>query len=206
MSQRTHSATPSSLLSNSEIVTVAVYLLGGDRKEVDTEDVAMKVNELAPGRFTWRKYKDQINIEIVRAFLSDAKKEKYGVYLQGTGSIGWLLTDAGLRFAKAGLKRLKVSPAPVERLSPLERRRRRNEQARILASEAFQKYSAGAKGAVTPRDVSEVFRLNEYIVGDSRRTKIQKLLNVFGEDKEVGDAIHFFALLALKETTDEIAR
>ena len=39
-------------LSNHEIVTLAVYLLGGDTQHVDTEAIAVKVNELAPGRFT----------------------------------------------------------------------------------------------------------------------------------------------------------
>ena len=39
-------------LANHEIVTIAVYLLGGEREPVDTEDVAKKANELAPGRFT----------------------------------------------------------------------------------------------------------------------------------------------------------
>jgi hypothetical protein len=67
---------PQNGLSNHEIVTLAVYLLGGDTQYLDTEDIAVKANEIAPGRFTWRKYSDQINIENVRAFLSDAKKEK----------------------------------------------------------------------------------------------------------------------------------
>jgi hypothetical protein len=67
-------------LANHEIVTLAVYLLGGDSQRIDTEDIAKKVNELAPGRFTWRKYLDQINIENVRTFLSDAKKSKNGCY------------------------------------------------------------------------------------------------------------------------------
>jgi len=40
--------------ANREIVTLAVYLLGGDAHWVDTEDIAKKANELAPGRFTWR--------------------------------------------------------------------------------------------------------------------------------------------------------
>ena len=62
--------------SNHEIVTLAVYLLGGESKAIDTEDVAVKANEIAPGRFNWRKYPHQINIENVRTFLSDAKKPK----------------------------------------------------------------------------------------------------------------------------------
>ncbi len=67
-------------LTNHEIVTLSVYLLGGDTQYVGTEDIAVKANELAPGRFTWRKYRDQINIENVRTFLSDARIQKNGGY------------------------------------------------------------------------------------------------------------------------------
>jgi hypothetical protein len=98
----------SKALSNHEIVTIAVYLLGGDTQRIETEDVAVKSNELAPGRFTWRKYPDQINIENVRTFLSDAKKPKNGSFLLGAGKDGWILTEAGLALA-AKLKKF-VAP------------------------------------------------------------------------------------------------
>jgi hypothetical protein len=39
-------------LANHEIVTLAVYLLGGDTQRVDLEDAAVKANVPAPGRFT----------------------------------------------------------------------------------------------------------------------------------------------------------
>ena len=35
-------------LRGHELVTIAVYLVGGDTHGVDTEDVAIKVNELSP--------------------------------------------------------------------------------------------------------------------------------------------------------------
>ena len=41
-------------LAQHELVTLAVYLLGGDQHAVDTEDVAIKAHELAPGRFSWQ--------------------------------------------------------------------------------------------------------------------------------------------------------
>src|SRR5229473_3213823 len=97
----------SSGFSNHEIVTLAVYLLGGESRHIDTEDIAVKVNEIAPRRFTWRKYPDQINIENVRAFLSDAKKDKNGGFLRGAGKDGWLLTESGAAFAKAGVASLE---------------------------------------------------------------------------------------------------
>jgi hypothetical protein len=188
-------------LKSHELVTLAVYLTGGDTREVDTEDVAIKVNELAPGRFTWRKHADQINIEIIRASLSDAKKKKNGATLTGTGNAGWLLTEDGLKFSKENVSRVAVPAEAVERLSQDEKRRRRKEQARVAASAAFQKFSTGEKDKITKRDVDAVFRLNEYIVGSGRLSKIQRIVNSIGDDEEVGAAVRFFAKLALKETT-----
>ena len=52
-------------LTNHDIIVLAVYLVGGRFRHVDLEDVAVKANEIAPGRFVWRKYKEQINIDIV---------------------------------------------------------------------------------------------------------------------------------------------
>src|ERR671916_3010903 len=86
-------------LSNMEVVVLAVYVLGGDQTPVDTEDAAMKANELAPGRFTWRKYPGQVSLEHVRVFLSDAKKPKYGSLLAGDGTKGWRLTPTGAAWA-----------------------------------------------------------------------------------------------------------
>jgi len=74
-------------LANYEIVVLAAYLSGGQYRYVDTEDIAVKANEIAPGRFSWRKYKDQINIETVRKRLWDAAKPEKGQYLIGTMSL-----------------------------------------------------------------------------------------------------------------------
>ena len=93
-------------LSNHEIVTIAAYLLGGDTQRIETEDIAVKSNELAPGRFTWKNFRNQINIENVRTFLSDAKKPKNGAFLLGAGKDGWILTEAGLAFATKRVKDL----------------------------------------------------------------------------------------------------
>ena len=94
------------VLANHEIVVLAAYLIGGQYKYVDTEDIAVKANELAPGRFSWRKYKDQINIDTVRKRLWDATKAEKGAYLIGTERGGWLVSEGGCRFAEARLKRM----------------------------------------------------------------------------------------------------
>ncbi len=191
-------------LKNYELLTLVVYLVGGDTREVDTEDVAVKANELAPGRFTWRKYADQINLEIVRACLSDAKKKKYGALLNGTGTTGWLLTETGLEFAKKVVDRVDNPAAAVKRLNSDEKRRRKTEQARVAASEAFRKYAAGDQDQVTKREVETVFRLNEYIVGNFRQKKVQRIVNALGDNDEVGNAVRFFAEIALGRTPDDL--
>ena len=59
--------------SKPELVTIAVALLDGDTAYVDCEDVALKVNDIAPGRFNWRKYPAHIDLSTVSFALQDAK-------------------------------------------------------------------------------------------------------------------------------------
>jgi len=105
--------------SNIELVTIAVYLLGGDSKYVDTEDIAVRTNELAPGRFAWRKYPDQINIQNVGKRLSDAKNPDKGGYITGSYIDGWILSEKWIRILqKNGLKDLEgasISRPPLNK-------------------------------------------------------------------------------------------
>lgn len=175
-------------LANHQIVTLAVYLLGGETKQIDTEDIAVKANALAPGRFNWRKYPAQINIETVRAFLSDAKKTKNGSYLSGVGKEGWLLTEAGLRFARGNLNVLKAADLSRNRITAKERKRIRMEKERMLATPAFAKFDRGETAFITSQEAEAFFRLDAYVQGAAREQKIARAVNTFGSDKELGDA------------------
>lgn len=176
-------------LANHEIVTLAVYLLGGEARKVDTEDIAKKSNELAPGRFTWRKYSDQINIEHIRAFLSDAKKPKNGAYLTGVGKDGWLLTDAGLAFSRTHIDILPRLELSRKATSAKERNWMRRERERMLASEAYQKFSAGDGDKMTVQEAQAFFRVDAYVTGAARSEKLLRASNVFGNDPELGPLI-----------------
>lgn len=182
-------------LSNHQIMTVAVYLLGGDSRYVDTEDVAFKVNELAPGRFTWRKYKEQINIENIRAFLSDAKKPKNGAYLVGAGKEGWLLTQKGVEFARSRLRSLESADLSRERLTPKDRKWRRTERTRLLCEAAMGKFVQGDREAISRREAEAFFRVDDYVVGQARERKVLRILNAFGDDPELGNAVKELAKL-----------
>lgn len=174
-------------LSNHEIVTLAVYLLGGERRTIETEDVAVKANDIAPRRFTWRKYPEQINIENVRTFLSDAKKAKNGNYLLGSGKEGWILTENGVKFAKERVAMLE-NDLTRDRLTPNERQWIRNERARMLSSEAFLKFTDNGIDSVTVQEAEAFFRLDDYVVGKARERKLLRILNTFQDDSELSQA------------------
>jgi hypothetical protein len=176
-------------LANHEIVTLAVYLLGGEMRPIDTEHVSMKAAELAPGRFNWRLYPEQINIELVRVFLSAAKKQKFGNYLSGSGNEGWMLTDAGAIFAKQNRERLQNADLSRLRKTDAEKKWFNRERTRLLACEALIKAKSGNLANVTPREAANFFRLDEYVTGAVRARKIDRLVNAFRDDPDIGEVV-----------------
>jgi hypothetical protein len=175
-----------------ELVTLAVYLVGNGTKPVDTEDAAIKAAEIAPGRFSWRKYPDQINLELIRVFLSDAKKSANGKLVSGSGNDGWSLTRAGLAFASGATNRIEiVRSAP--RLSRQEKNWKRTEQSRLLNSTAYHKVATGSADSLTKADVTVFFRVDEYVTGDLREQKVLRLISTFGQDKKLGSVIRTLA-------------
>ena len=174
-------------LSQAEIVTLAVFLVGGDRKPVDTEDVAIKAHDLAPSRFSWRKYTQQINLELVRVSLSDAKKPKYGELLDGPGEKGWTLTPAGLEWARTAVE--SIPDLDLERRREagrgggVQEQRWRRERDRVLGTTAWQAFAAGQP--VSVKDAQEVFRIDSYAVGRMRALKVSRLQGLFTDDREM---------------------
>ena len=189
--------------SNVGVVTIAVYLLGGQSRPVDTEDVAIKANQLAPGRYSWRKFKDQINIELVRTFLSDAKKPKNGRYLSGSGNEGWMLTETGLDFAKGSVSRAQATNLATKRLSEPDKKWLRRERGRILASDAFLKAQESGVDAVTASEAEKLFRIDSYVQQGSRERKITRLVNAFRDDLDIGPIVKALAHLARTENVNE---
>lgn len=180
-------------LSNLEIVTLATFLLGGDAHYVDTEDIAVKADKLAPGKFTWVKYKNQINIHIVKTHLWDAKSERKGSLLLGSEKEGWMLTANGLALARSRVDALKDMKAARRKLSEPEKQFMRTERSRLLRSEAYRKIAAGEVQGVTHEEAEAFFRLNGYVVGKARDRKVLRLLNIFGDDPELGTAVQTLA-------------
>lgn len=92
---------------NRELVVYGLYLAGGASSFAHTEDVALECWKRFQDSFSWTKYPQYPDKDIVRVALTDARKPKYGALVAGRvegaasdakDSAGWRLTPAGLQW------------------------------------------------------------------------------------------------------------
>lgn len=172
--------------SNKEIGILSVYLLGGESKYIDSEDIAVQANEIAPGRFLWRKYKDQINIQAVTKRLSDAKTDSD---LLGSYSKGWMLSEKGLQYAKEHVKELKNTDLSRTPMNKKEMVLHHREKERMLASIAYEKVISNELDYITAKEAEDFFRVDDYVTGVARKEKLTRIINTYGDDPELSKAI-----------------
>jgi hypothetical protein len=172
--------------SQMEVVTLAVHLLGGAQRAIDTEDVAVQAHRLAPGRFAWKKYPEQINLELIRVYLSDAKMK--GKLVLGSGRTGWRLTQKGLKWAEQAAR--ETGPVDTSRSraalrsGSVDEQRWRRERSRVVSSGAWTEWQTGNRD-ISTAEAKEVFRIDSYARGDLREAKITRLRSLFTEDGEI---------------------
>ena len=180
---------PSLEVSNPQVVAISLYLLGGDARVLDAEDIAIKTRDMFPGRFAWRKYADQVNLEAVKRELSRATEVKHGALIKGSRKHGWLLTEAGVRFAREaegwGVVGQGRAPSPGHR----DRVWLARERTRMLSSPAYQKFIDDRADEIKPEDAEDFFHLDPYVRGAVRETKLQKIRSSFVDDSQLGPAI-----------------
>ena len=181
------------IFANHELVVLAAYLAGAQKVSADTEDIAVKANELAPGRFNWRKYKDQINIETVRKRLWDATKPDKGAYLIGSEKAGWRLTKAGFDFARRKIRSVAIKGVARQRKSKSEGASQTREIKRMMQEDAFKKFAEGMRLEITKSDVERFFRIDDYVTGNSRAAKIERFKIIASSNKRLSSAVEFLS-------------
>jgi len=172
--------------SNVDVVILAVYLVGGGIRKVDTEDVAIKAQELSPGRFSWRKYADQIDLERVRVRLSQAAHEGA---LSGVHSKGWRLTAIGSKYVEENLLDLVRGKSARVSVRKEDREWQAAEKKRLYQTIAYRKFAKGDRASITMIDVGDFFRIDSYMGAGDRRTKLDRYLTAFRNDKKLGPVI-----------------
>ena len=169
--------------SKPELVTIAVVLLGGDTTHVDREDVAIKVNDIAPGQFNWRKYPERIDLDAVGGQLRNAKKTQNGGLVVGNNTKGWMLSPAGLKWVQTvdlgavdDELLAKHRKASISANQELERNR-------LLNTKAYNLFVEGKSEEITVQDFYEFVRVNEYFQIKTRQRRYVIIANAVSDDE-----------------------
>lgn len=172
-------------LTNYQLATMAVALLDGEVEPVDPEDIAIKLNEIAPGRFNWRKYPDRIDLVIVVAALRDAKKPRNGELIVGDNVGGWMLSPGGLEWVKnLELSAKELREAEVEHRRDSVVANQEAERARLRSTRAYELFADGRPDEISLQDFYRFARVNEYFQTRTRQRRYTVI-----ENAVAGDAI-----------------
>ena len=188
------------LLSNVQLVTIAVGNLGGHEKLVDSEDIAIHVNKLAPGKFTWRKYPEHIDIQVVNQALQDARRKRNGALVVGTGAKGWMLSQAGMewfkqvKFSDGGGKGSSINLRRDSLLASQELELRR-----LGNTRAFSLYCSGKTGEITRYDFFDFAKINEYFSLKARQRRYAFVESTISQDEEMQSLWQFFQVQFAQE-------
>jgi hypothetical protein len=172
-------------LSNPELVTIAVALLGGDIEYVDREDIAIEVSGIAPGRFNWRRYPERIDLDAVGVALRDAKKPKNGGLLVGSNARGWMLSPAGLKWVRAtDLSAFQDAQSVQHRKGSISASQE-SECRRLRTTRAYALFIDGKSEAITLQDFYEFARVNEYFQNKARQRRYAVIDNAVVDDESL---------------------
>lgn len=174
-------------LSNSELVTIAVYNLGGTINAIDLEDVAVYVFDLAPKRFSWKKYQDKIDLRIVQYSINDAIKKDIG-YLNGNTKYGYMLTEAGLNWVVTTESNFLLTKSS-RKLSTFDLVEK--EIDRLQRSNATRKFTLGDIDQISIMDFREFTRVNDNFPKHLREQRFAKIQNVTDDDEILSQVWNF---------------
>jgi hypothetical protein len=191
---------------------MATYLLDGHKKSIDIEDIAMKAHEISPGRFSWRKYPNQINLKLVSLRLefaantkdsSSNKSQQHQNFVTGSTKTGWSLTTEGYEWAKKNenfiLKSNLTPNSGAKKSGSIDSVRRDRELARIKNSAAWAYWSSGEKNLIGKKEVDEVLRTDSYSTGRITAVKINRLKETFDEENELKDFLNLIFKIKNKQ-------
>ena len=173
--------------SKPELVTIAVVLLGGDTTHVDREDVAIKVNDIAPGQFNWRKYPERIDLDAVGGQLRNAKKTQNGGLVVGNNTKGWMLSPAGLKWIKTVDLGATDDELPAKHRKTSISANQELERNRLLNTNAYNLFIEGKSEAITIQDFYEFARVNEYFQIKTRQRRYAIIANAVSDDETLSE-------------------
>lgn len=157
-------------ITNAQIAALALYHLDGGEHAIDTEDLAMKMAALAPDRFRWKKYPEQINLGLARSSAARLRRSDPPLATGGVRD-GWMLTVAGIAWCRRALGPQAAALAPFAERAALLRQ-----------TAAFAKFQGAVPDDITIYDARHFFKIDEYTSRRRRRERLQAVLNTTSGD------------------------
>ena len=174
-------------LSNHQIVTIVVALLGGISNHVDREDIAIRANELVTGKFNWRRYPNRIDLSTIQIALNDAKKSKNGALLVGNNSRGWMLGPNGVSWLRYIITHQKIEEFPEPQIITSIENLLETERKRLLSSHAYQLFIQGKAKDIILSDFYDFVHVNEYFQAKARERRYTIIKNSIMGDQILED-------------------
>ena len=162
-----------------EALLQTMFSIGGLQKNLDTEDIALKAFKISPQSFSWKKYRDYIDLNIVKVNLYLAKKK---FFISGNEKDGWMLTDKGLDIINASKN--KSQNGFKLRTLKKDKIEQNKEISRILDSTIYINYSE-FKTKPSYRQMEEIFNVDSYVIGERRKQRIKKVINLCKNNLEI---------------------
>ena len=190
-------------LSNVDIVSYVLAILGGTERSVFSEDIAARCYELAPARFSWRheeyRKKGWPDKYITKTALEDAKKPEYGSLVEGGYALdlakdGWRLTLAGVKWFQENSKR--IASALNVRASSLPKKQAERFSRQVRGQPLFKKFlSTRAVEATSIYQFTDMLNCSPDAAPDVLRAKFQRL-RALAELVEDGEISNFLGACA----------
>ena len=181
-------------VTNIELLSIAIHRIGRGIDPVDIEDLAIKAFELAPERFCWRNHTEMIDLRTVHNALTDEKKAESAL-IAGDSRRGYRLTSAGAEYCIE-----KTEPSLDTARMGAGRRstnssKKRKEQARLRATQSYQKIQNEKIGELNRRDFEEFFRVDEYFTIEMRQNRMRKVALAAAGDRRLEMVVRALAEL-----------
>lgn len=170
-------------LTNVEIVTLALAILGGANKSIDIEEIGIKAYELAPKKFCWRKHPERIDLRTVQYALKDASsKKKEETLIKGNIRFGYMLTSKGISWSNKIIGDEKEISVDTKKIQTNEEKRI-IEEFRLINSTAMKKFKANMKETINKQDFQDFARVNDYFPDHIKKHRYILIENSIKENK-----------------------
>lgn len=166
------------VLNINEIILSSIYSLGGSRDYLDTEDIAQKAFKISPTKLSWKKYKDQIDLNKVKTNLYSASKNKF---VHGNEMKGWMLTDKGLDIVNGSKNKANNFRLRMTKMDKIERDREIN---RIEKNQAYLNF-INSKIKPSYRQMQGIFKVDSYTTLENKKKRMRKVINLCKEHTNI---------------------